>query len=76
MMYAHTMKRLQIMIDADLDEALGGMSRQQRTSKAAIIRALVRQRVRPLPPLEDEPLSRLIGAYDEAPGSIDDAVYR
>ncbi len=70
------MKRLQIMIDADLDEALGGMAREQKTSKAAVIRALVRQRVRPLPPLEDDPLYRLIGAYDEEPGVIDDVVYR
>ena len=47
------MKRLQIMIDEDLDEALDHQARKERTSKAALIRRFVRERIKPLPPMKD-----------------------
>ena len=47
----HRMKRLQIMIDEDLDAELERLALQLHTSKAALIRRFVRERIRPLPPL-------------------------
>ncbi|HEX6701503.1 MAG TPA: CopG family transcriptional regulator [Gaiellaceae bacterium] len=71
------MKRLQIMIEEDLDEALGREARKERTSKAALIRRYVRERLRPLPPLHDDPLWELVGiAGDAEPvDDIDEFLY-
>lgn len=71
-------KRLQIMIDEDLDEALEQQAREERTSKAALIRRYVRERVEPLPPLRDDPLWGLVGLVEGASddsASVDDVVY-
>lgn len=70
------MKRLQIMIDEDLDEALDRLALEQGQSKAALIRRFVREAIRPLPPLASDPLTRMIGADDAEHASIDDVVYR
>lgn len=70
------MKRLQIMIDEDLDLALDHLASARGTSKAALIREFVRERVRPLPPLAADPLARMIGADEFEPATIDDVVYR
>jgi hypothetical protein len=59
-------KRLQIMIEEDLDEALGREARKERTSKAALIRRYVRDRLRPLPPLHEDPLWELVGIAGDA----------
>ena len=72
-------KRLQIMIDEDLDLILERMARDEGTSKAGLIRRFVRERVRPLPTLHDDPLWGLAGIADVevVPGeSVDDVVYR
>lgn len=73
------MKRLQIMIEEDLDAELGRAARRERCSKAAVIRRLVRAHVRPLPPIEEDPITLMIGVdegdYDDV-GSINDVVYR
>ncbi|MGH3237445.1 MAG: CopG family transcriptional regulator [Streptosporangiaceae bacterium] len=68
--------RLQIMLDDDLSEALDRMSAREGVSKAALIRRLVRMAVQPLPPLEDDPLTAMIGADDFEPAPVDDVVYR
>jgi hypothetical protein len=73
-----TMKRLQIMIDEDLDEALDHQARKERTSKAALIRRFVRERIKPLPPIEKDPLWEFFGGSEGSPGdseSVDDVVY-
>ena len=44
------MKRLQIMIDEDLDAELEREAAATGTSKAGLIRTYVRERLRPLPP--------------------------
>ena len=49
-------KRLQIMIEEDLDSALARQAREEGVSKAALIRRYVRDRLRPLPPIEEDPL--------------------
>ena len=70
------MRRLQIMIESDLDEALNRRSAEEGTSKAALIRRFVRSALQPLPPLDDDPLAAMVGADDFEPGSVDDIVYR
>ena len=76
-MYAAYMRRLQIMIDEDLDEALGRQARTEKTSKAALIRRFVRERVTGLPPIEDDPLWELVGVAEdvEPVEDIDDYLY-
>ncbi len=67
------MKRLQISIDEDLDEALAIEAARRRTSKAALIRQYVRQRLggRAI----RDPMAALIGDIDDEAGDIDEAVY-
>ena len=71
------MKRLQIMIEEDLDSALERQAAAERTSKAALIRRYVRERLRPLPPIEEDPLWQMIGlAGDVEPiDDIDEFLY-
>ncbi|MEX0650548.1 MAG: CopG family transcriptional regulator [Actinomycetota bacterium] len=72
-------KRLQIMIDEDLDSILQQMARDEGTSKAALIRRFVRERVGPLPPIEEDSLWEMVGdvSVEPVPGeTIDDVVYR
>jgi hypothetical protein len=70
-------KRLQIMIEEDLDEALERQARAEHVSKAALIRRYVRERLTPLPPIEEDPIWELVGAAgDVAPvDDIDEVVY-
>jgi hypothetical protein len=63
------------MIDEDLDSELERLALEQRTSKAALIREFVRERIRPLPPLSADPLYRQSGADDFEPTDIDSVVY-
>jgi len=69
-------KRLQIMIDEDLDAELERLALRERTSKAALIRQFVRERIRPLPPLSADPIGRMAGMDDFEPAPVDDVVYR
>jgi Ribbon-helix-helix protein, copG family len=69
-------KRLQIMIEEDLDAALGRQARRERVSKAALIRRYVRERLAPLPPLHEDPLWEFAGASDAQPvDDIDEFLY-
>ncbi len=70
------MKRLQIMIEEDLDEALGAQALREGTSKAAIIRRQMRTVLRPLAQLEDDPLWKMAGVDTFEPADIDELVYR
>lgn len=46
-----------MMLDERLDEELGVRAAQEHVSKAELLRRFARQQlVRPLPPLEDDPL--------------------
>ncbi len=75
-MYAETMKRLQILIEPELDDALERQARLEGTSKAALIRRFVRSQLDALPPLATDPLFAMIGADDFEPEPIDAVVYR
>ena len=69
------MKRLQILIEEELDDALEQQAKVEGTSKAALIRRFVRLQLDALPPLEADPLGQMIGADDFEPESVDDVVY-
>lgn len=71
----HMMKRLQIMIEEDLDSELERLAAEEAVSKAALIRRYVRERVRPLPPLSADPLAAMVGVDDFEPAPVDDVVY-
>jgi Ribbon-helix-helix protein, copG family len=70
-------KRLQIMIEEDLDAMLERQARSEGVSKAALIRRYVRQSMTPLPPIEEDPLWELVGADPEAEPAddIDEVIY-
>lgn len=78
MLYTLSMKRLQIMIEEELDEALEHEARKEGTSKAALIRRYVARELKPLPPIEEDPLWELVGMDKGQPddsASVDDVVY-
>ena len=60
-------KRLQIMIEEDLDASLGRQAEAEGVSKAALIRRYVGERLRPLPPLEEDPLWDIVGMVRGGP---------
>ena len=64
-------KRLQIMIEEELDAELGRQSALEGVSKAALIRRYVGERLRPLPPIEQDPLWSIVGMIKD--GSPDDS---
>ncbi|BBZ13181.1 ribbon-helix-helix domain-containing protein [Mycobacterium branderi] len=69
------MKRLQIYIEEDVDQALGVEARRRRKSKAALIREYVADRLRK--PHRD-PVDDFIGSFDsgaDLSASVDEAVY-
>jgi len=68
------MKRLQIYIEEELDDALAAQAVRERTSKAALIRRFVAERLGGRTP-ESDPLDALVGRYDVEPGDIDALVY-
>ena len=70
-----SVKRLQIMIDEDLDEAVGRIAREEGSTKAAVIRQVLREALNPLPPVGTDPLFRLIGTIDTDPADVDEVVY-
>ena len=77
-MYAHTVKRLQILIDADLDAALERVSRRTGRSKGALVREAVRGHIKARPAPERDALWEMVGKDSFEPVSpkeIDDIVY-
>ncbi|HEV8534647.1 MAG TPA: CopG family transcriptional regulator [Candidatus Limnocylindria bacterium] len=69
------MKRLQILIDEDLDAELERLSGSTGRSKGALIREFVRKQIVPLPSFEEDPLFSLAGAASFPQGDIDSVVY-
>lgn len=78
-MYAPGMKRLQILIEEDLAEALAREARATGASMGALMRRYAREALGPqgppLPPLELDPLWRIVGMSDAEPADIDEIVY-
>jgi hypothetical protein len=73
------MKRLQISIEPELDLAVERRAEEEGLSKAEVIRRCVREEIRPLPPVEDDPLFKMFGSPGSSdPGdtrTIDEVVY-
>jgi Ribbon-helix-helix protein, copG family len=72
------MKRLQISIEPELDAAVERRAEEEGLSKAEVIRRCVREEVRPLPPIEEDPLFKMFGTVSSAPDdnrTIDEVVY-
>ena len=73
------MKRLQISIEPELDIAVGRRADKEGLSKAEVIRRCVREQIRPLPPIEEDPLYKLFKEGGESDPndtrSIDEIVY-
>lgn len=72
------MKRLQILMDEELDEALAQRARDERTSKGALIRRYVREHVDAPKPIEQDPIWDLVGMVRGEPGEaqkVDEVVY-
>ena len=67
------MKRLQIYIEEDVDEALALLALKTGTSKAALIRGFVAKQI-DVTRVRD-PLDRFVGDIDQEPGNIDEVVY-
>ena len=57
-------KRLQIMIDEDLDAELGYQAAREGVSKAALIRRYVGERLRPVSPPEQDSIWGIVGMVD------------
>ncbi len=74
-MYHSSMKRLQILIEEELDEALARQALADGTSKAALIRRFVREQLGAVAPLESDPIAEMVGADNFDPEPIDDVVY-
>jgi hypothetical protein len=68
------MKRLQIYIEEELDDALAVRARRGHTYKAALIREAVRQSIGEPEPTVD-PFRDWNGGSDAAPAPVDEAVY-
>jgi hypothetical protein len=74
------MKRLQISIEPELDAAVERRAEEEGLSKAEVIRRCVRERVKPLPSIEEDPLFKLfmepvMGGDPDSSVTIDDVVY-
>jgi Ribbon-helix-helix protein, copG family len=63
------------MVEEDLDAELERIALREHTSKAALIRRFVRERIRPLPPLSADPIGRMASVDEFEPAPVDDVVY-
>lgn len=68
------MRRIQIHIEDEVDEALAAEAARSKTSKAALIRRYIDERLRPTG--QPDPLDALVGSIDADPMPVEDVVYR
>lgn len=67
------MKRLQISLEPELDRELDRVARVDGVSKAEVVRRCLRDGIEPVPPLEEDPIFDIIGAFGGADESTNDA---
>lgn len=69
------MRRIQIYIEEELDEALQAEATRTGRSKAAIIRESVAARIGRVGKIPEDPISALVGSVDAEPAEADEIVY-
>ena len=72
------LRRVQLALDRDLDDALAREARLSGISKSELARRILRERLEPVPPLEDDPPWELAGVMPGAGDNsarVDDIVY-
>ena len=75
MLYTVSMRRIQIYIEEELDEALQAEAMRTGRSKAAIIRESVAARIGRRGKTPKDPITALVGSIDVEPADIDEVVY-
>lgn len=70
--YVDVVRRLQILIEEDLDAALKRAADREEMSKGALVRRLVRAHVGPAAPFARDPLRQMAGADDFDGAAVDD----
>ena len=74
-MYTLYMRRIQIYIEEELDEALQAEATKTGRSKAAIIRESVAARFARRGKAPKDPITALVGSIDVGPADVDEVVY-
>jgi len=74
------MRRFQILLDEELDDALERQAELESVSKGELLRQYARERLKPPPPVREDPLWELVGVdnANNDPGGrvdIDEVVY-
>lgn len=70
------LRRVQLMLDDDLDERIAMRAKIDGISKSELVRRLLRAEFPVLPPIEEDPIWDLVGADPDAePANVDDVVY-
>jgi hypothetical protein len=69
------MRRIQIYIEEELDEALQAEAARTGRSKAAIIRESVKARIGQSGKVPKDPITALVGSIDVEPADVDEEVY-
>lgn len=72
------MRRFQILLDDELDDALERQAALESVSKAELLRRYARERLQPLPPLEEDAIWEMVGIFDgevDPNETVDDIIY-
>ena len=73
------LKRVQLMLDEELDAAVAREAKIRHVSRSEVVRSILRETLLPpLPPLEEDPLWEWVGSGKGSPGdsaSIDEVLY-
>ena len=77
---AMAMRRFQILLDEELDDALERQAGVESVSKAELLRRYARERLQSLPPVREDPLWELVGVDDAEDDTgeavdVDEVVY-
>ncbi len=70
------LKRVQLMLDDDLDERIAFRAKVEGISRSEVVRRILRAEFPTLPPLHEDPIWEMVGADPDAePANVDDVVY-
>lgn len=70
------LKRVQLMLDDDLDERIAFRAKVEGISRSEVVRRILRAEFPALPPLHEDPIWEMVGAAGDAePANVDDVVY-